>query len=66
MALSDKLRVWTTEATHIDSLQFDLIRRIQHLDESLWQPHLLGGHYQPTGLTTEVSHSREGFLLPFS
>ncbi len=56
MALSDKLRVWTTEATHIDSFQFDLIRRIQHWDDSLWQPHLLCGHYQPTGLTAEVSH----------
>ncbi|MBI5002962.1 hypothetical protein HZC31_06250 [Candidatus Woesearchaeota archaeon] len=56
MTLTDKFRLWTQEATHIDSSQFDLIRRIQHWDDSLWQAYSRGGHYQPTGLTAEVSH----------
>ncbi len=57
MTLSDKLRVWTQKATPIESSQFDLVRRIQQWNESFWQPHPSGGHYQPTGLTAEVSHA---------
>ncbi len=56
MTLTDKLQIWIQEVTPIDSSHFDLVRRVQQWNDALWQPHPLGGHYQLTGLTTEVSH----------